>query len=168
MYDQPGCTKMHMSVETIKKAKDMGAVGVKDSSGDMSYHIALIHEFKHSSDFCILTGTELFLPETIFHGGHGAVPGGANIFPKLFVDLYNASVKRDFEKVELLHEVVIALNNSIYSVTRGNSRILKGIKSSLKIMNICNDYIAMPLRSHSKEERLKVEHYLRALKEMMK
>ena len=32
MYDMPSCTKMHMSLETIKKAKDLGAIGVKDSS----------------------------------------------------------------------------------------------------------------------------------------
>ena len=37
IYDMPGCTKMHMSLETIKKAKELGAIGIKDSSGDMSY-----------------------------------------------------------------------------------------------------------------------------------
>jgi dihydrodipicolinate synthase/N-acetylneuraminate lyase len=87
MYDMPGCTKMHMSLETIKKAKELGAIGIKDSSGDMSYLFSIIQEFKSSPDFSVISGTELFLSDTIMHGGHGAVAGGANLFPKLFVDL---------------------------------------------------------------------------------
>ena len=87
MYDMPSCTKMHMSVETIKKAKELGAIGIKDSSGDMSYLFSLIQEFKDSPEFSIIAGTELFLPDTILQGGHGAVAGGANLYPRLFVDL---------------------------------------------------------------------------------
>ena len=79
MYDMPSCTKMHMSVETIKKAKELGAIGIKDSSGDMAYLFSLIQEFKESPDFSIIAGTELFLPDTILQGGHGAVAGGANL-----------------------------------------------------------------------------------------
>jgi len=77
MYDMPSCTKMHMSVETIKKAKELGAIGIKDSSGDMSYLYSIIREFKSSPDFSVISGTELFLPDTIMQGGHGAVAGGA-------------------------------------------------------------------------------------------
>ena len=46
MYNMPGCTKMHMSLETIKKSKELGSVGIKDSSGDMAYLFSLIKEFR--------------------------------------------------------------------------------------------------------------------------
>lgn len=167
MYDMPSCTKMHMSLETIRKAKELGAIGVKDSSGDMSYLFSLIHEFKDSPDFSIIAGTELFLPETILQGGHGAVAGGANIFPELFVDLYNASVDWDLYKIALLREKVILINDTIYTVGKHNSRIAKGIKCALSVMNICSDYMAMPLRKHGKEERLKIEQYMEKLNEIM-
>jgi 4-hydroxy-tetrahydrodipicolinate synthase len=153
-----------MSVETIRKAKELGAIGVKDSSGDISYLYALIEEFKSSPEFAVITGTELFLPETILYGGHGAVAGGANLFPKLFVDLYDASVKRDFDRIAILREKIMMLNDTIYCVGKHQSRIAKGIKCALSVMDICDDYMAMPLRRHGKEERRKIEQYVKELK----
>lgn len=167
MYNIPSCTKLHMSVETIRKAKELGAIGVKDSSGDISYLYALIQEFSDAPDFSVITGTELFLPETILHGGHGAVAGGANLYPKLFVDLYNASLERDLNKIAVLREKVMHINNTIYKVGKHNSRIAKGIKCALSVMNICDDYMALPLRRFDKEERKKIEQYVSELNELM-
>lgn len=167
MYNMPGCTKMHMSLETIRKAKELGAIGVKDSSGDMSYLFSLIQEFKDSPDFSIIAGTELFLPDTVLQGGHGAVAGGANIFPGLFVDLYNASVDRDLDKIAILRDKVMIINNTIYSVGKYTSRIIKGIKCALSVMGICNDYMALPFRQYGKEERRKIEQYIEELKRIM-
>ncbi len=164
MYDMPSCTKLHMSVETIRKAKELGAIGVKDSSGDLAYSYALIQEFKDSPDFSIITGTELFLPETILQGGHGAVAGGANLFPKLFVDLYDASVERDLNRIAVLREKVMLLNDTVYRVGRHNSRVAKGIKCALSVMNICSDYMAMPLRRYGNDERGKIEQYIDEMK----
>jgi 2-dehydro-3-deoxy-D-pentonate aldolase len=163
MYDMPGCTKMHMSLETIKKAKELGAIGIKDSSGDMSYLFSIIQEFKDSPSFSIITGTELFLPDTILHGGHGAVAGGANLFPELFVDLYNASMDKDLAKIEILLKKVMMIENSVYNVGRHKSRIIKGIKCALSVMNICNDYVAPPLVKFREEDRIKIEHYIKDL-----
>lgn len=167
MYDMPSCTKMHMSLETIRKAKELGAIGIKDSSGDMSYLFSLIQEFKDSPDFSIIAGTELFLPDTILHGGHGAVAGGANIFPRLFVDLYNASVDRDLDKIAILRDKVMMIDNTIYSVGKHTSRIVKGIKCVLSVMGICNDYMALPFRQFGNEERRKIEKYIEEFKGIM-
>lgn len=167
MYDMPSCTKMHMSLETIRKAKELGAIGIKDSSGDMSYLFSLIQEFKDSPDFSIIAGTELFLPDTILHGGHGAVAGGANIFPGLFVDLYNASVDRDLDKIAILRDKVMMIDNTIYSVGKHTSRIVKGIKCVLSVMGICNDYMALPFRQFGNEERRKIEKYIEEFKGIM-
>jgi 2-dehydro-3-deoxy-D-pentonate aldolase len=153
MYNMPGCTKMHMSLETIKKSKELGSIGIKDSSGDMSYLYALIREFKDSPEFSIMTGTELFLPDTILHGGHGAVAGGANLFPKLFVDLYNALLARDLERIAVLRDLVFDIDSTIYNVGKHKSRIIKGIKCALSVMDICNDYVALPLHKFKEVER---------------
>ena len=167
MYDMPSCTKMHMSVETIKKAKQLGAIGIKDSSGDMAYLFSLIQEFKESPDFSIIAGTELFLPDTILQGGHGAVAGGANLYPRLFVDLYNAAVDKNLDKIALLRDKVMMIDNTIFSVGKHKSRIIKGIKCALSVMGICNDYVALPLRKFRSEERNKIEQYVAELKNIM-
>lgn len=167
MYDMPGCTKIHMSVGTIRRAKELGAIGVKDSSGDINYLYSLIQEFKDSPDFSIIAGTELFLPETILYGGHGAVAGGANLFPKLFVDLYNASVEQDIEKIRVLREQLIMINDLIYNVGKHTSKYIKGIKCALSVMDICDDYVAWPIRKYGKEERGKIKQYMDTLNEII-
>jgi dihydrodipicolinate synthase/N-acetylneuraminate lyase len=167
MYNMPSCTKMHMSLETIRKAKELGAIGIKDSSGDMSYLFSIIREFKDSPEFSIITGTELFLPDTILHGGQGAVPGGANLFPGLFVDLYNASIERDLGKIAILRDKVMMIENTIYNVGRHKSRIIKGIKCALSVMNICNDYVALPFRKFKEEERNRIEQHIKDLKRII-
>jgi 4-hydroxy-tetrahydrodipicolinate synthase len=160
IYNMPSHTKIHMKVDIVKRAKELGALGIKDSSGDMLYFYSLIEEFKTSPDFSIITGTEIFLPETIMHGGHGAVAGGANMFPKMFVDLYNASVAQDLETISLLREKVLLLYQTIYQVGKSTSRFVKGTKCVLSVMGICNDYMAPPLQKFSLSKRNQIEAYL--------
>ncbi|MCF6331851.1 MAG: dihydrodipicolinate synthase family protein [Draconibacterium sp.] len=165
MYNMPSCTKMHMSLETVKKAKELGAIGIKDSSGDLAYLYSLIEEFKGSPDFSIIAGSEIFLPETIFNGGHGAVAGGANLFPRLFVDLYEASMARNLTKIALLREKVIQIENKIYNVGKNSSKYIKSIKCALSGMGICNDYVAHPFRKFNELERKQIELNLKELNE---
>lgn len=160
LYNIPSHTKAHLSVETVVKIKEMGARGIKDSSGDLLYLYSLIDAFRDSPEFAIYTGTELFLPETILHGGHGAIPGGANIFPNLFVRLYEASVNKDFDTIVYLREKVMKLNNTIYKVSKNPSRITMGTKCALSVMGICNDYMVPPLHKMKPEERELVEKFV--------
>ena len=160
LYNMPIHTKLHMVIKTVKIAKDLGAIGIKDSSGDMFYQTSLIEEFKDSPEFAIITGTELFIPETILQGGHGAIAGGANMFPKLFVELYEASLAHDFEKISALREVVMKLYNTIYSVGKTSSKYIKGIKCALSLMNVCSDYVALPLCKFDGEDKEKIKQYL--------
>ena len=160
LYNMPSCTKLNLSLETVKRAKELGAIGIKDSSGNMTYLYFLMEEFKNSPEFSIITGTELFIPETIMHGGHGAVAGGANIYPRLFVNLYEASLVNDKETISLLREKVMKIYDTIYSVGKYNSRIIKGTKAALSVMGICNDYIAHPLRKFKAKERKKIKKYI--------
>ena len=144
MYNMPSCTKMHMSVNTVRKAKELGAIGIKDSSGNLPYLMSLIEEFKDSPEFAVIAGTEMFIPETIKNGGHGAVPGGANIFPSLFVELYDASVKGDAEKIDYLRGKMVEIEEKIYNVGAHSSKYIKTIKSALSALGICSDFVAMP------------------------
>lgn len=168
MYDMPGCTKMHMSLETVKAAKELGAIGIKDSSGDIFYLYSLIREFKDSPDFSVIAGTELFLPETVLYGGDGVVAGGANLFPELFVNLYRASVDRDFDKIVSLRDIVMTINDTVYNIGDDASRIVKGIKCALSVMGICNDYIALPFRKFGNEDRRKIEKYIEIIRGTIK
>lgn len=163
LYNMPSCTKMHISLKIVRLAKELGALGIKDSSGNLEYLYSLIEAFKDSPDFSIIVGTESFLSTTIKHGGHGAVAGGANFLPKLFVDLYNASLQNNEVVVDELNKKVKYIYDTIYSVGQYESRVTKGIKSSLSVMGICEDFMALPLRNFGPVEREKIKGYLENL-----
>jgi len=163
MYNMPSCTKMHMSLNTVKRAKELGAIGIKDSSGDQGYFYSLIEEFKDSPEFSLIVGTEIFLPETIMNGGHGAVAGGANMFPKLFVDLYEAAKNNDLETIAVLRGKLFKIDKKIYSVGKHTSRYIKTIKCALSEMGICNDFVAQPFRKFDQLEKSQIKQNLKEL-----
>lgn len=160
LYNMPSCTKLHLSIDVVRRAKELGAIGIKDSSGDLSYLYMLIEEFKSDPTFSIIAGTELFLPETIMYGGHGSVAGGANFFPRLFVDLYEAAMAHNLEKVKLLRDKVIKVHQTIYEVGEYSSRHIKGTKAALMAMGICQDHNAEPLDRFTEEQRNRIKKYI--------
>ena len=164
LYNIPSYTKLHMTEKTVEKAKELGALGIKDSSGDLFYLYSLMNKFKNSPDFSIITGTEIFIPETIMQKGHGAVPGGANMFPKLFVDLYKASVKGDQQQISHLRKTVMKIYNTIYSVGQHTSKYIIGTKCALSVMGICSDYVAHPIKQFNGKERNLIAQYVDEIK----
>lgn len=160
LYDIPSCTKLHLSLQTVKKAKELGAIGVKDSSGDLADLYYLIEEFKDSPSFSVIAGTELFLPDAVMNGGHGVVAGGANIYPRLFVDLYEASRSYDFKEINVLRQKVLKMHSTLYNLGDSSTKSIKAIKCALSLMNICSDYMAQPLHRFEAEDRIKIKNYL--------
>ena len=163
LYNMPSCTQFHMSEETVKKAYELGAIGIKDSSGDLSYLYSLMKTFKNSPDFSVITGTELFIPETMMFGGHGAVPGGAILFPEFFTALFNASQNKNLEKITELRKKLFLIEENIYNVASEPSKYIRTIKSALSIMGICNDHVAMPFHKLPSEGQKEMEKNLKAL-----
>ena len=161
LYNMPGCTKLNMSLDTVKKAKKLGAIGIKDSSGDLAKLYSFIEEFKDSPEFSVISGTELFIPETITFAGHGAIAGGANLFPRLFVDWYEATKDNNMEQVAILRDKVLQIEKKIYNVNTDPSRYIKSIKCALSVMGICNDYVALPFRKFNEQERKQIEKNLK-------
>ena len=160
VYNIPSCTKLNLSVATVEKAKQLGAIGVKDSSSDIDLLFAYIEAFKDTPDFSVIVGDELFLSDTILKGGHGGVAGGANMFPKLFVELYEASLLKDRLGIERLREKIKNIHETIYSVDNSPTRSIKAIKCALSIMGVCDDNMALPLNKFDAEKRLQVKWYL--------
>lgn len=152
-----------MSINTVKRAKELGAIGIKDSSGNLPYLLSMVEEFKDSPEFAVIAGSEIFLPETIIAGGHGAVAGGANLFPSVFVELYEASLERDIEKIDILKAKLLLIEEKIYNVGAYSSKYIKTIKSALYAMGICNDYVAYPFRKFHDSKRQQIQQNLKEM-----
>ena len=166
LYNMPSCTKMHMSVETVRQAKELGAIGIKDSSGDLAYFYTLLDEFKDETDFAVICGTELFLPESVNFGGSGGITGGANIFPRLFVDMYKASLDGDLNKVARLRDIVIQIEKKIYNISADSSRYIESIKCALSVLGICSGYVAQPFSGFEEAQKQQMQVNIKELSEM--
>jgi 4-hydroxy-tetrahydrodipicolinate synthase len=162
LYNMPSCTKINFAPQTVVQAAEIpGIAGIKDSSGNMVYFHKLMSLLGNKKDFSFLVGPEELLAETILLGGHGGVSGGANVFPKLFVDLYNAASAGDIKKTRELHSKVIWISTTIYSTGRYSSSFLKGVKCSLNLMGICSAFIEEPFQTFRQPEREKIAAYLK-------
>lgn len=161
LYNMPSHTKLDFEPDTVRAAADIpGVVGIKDSSGNRIYFHRLQGLFADRSDFSLLVGSGGLLGETVLLGGHGGVCGGANIWPELYVDLYNAAVAKDLQTVASLHETVMRINSTIYSVGHYGSSVIKGIKCSLALMGICDDFLAEPFHRFRDVERDTIRKHL--------
>lgn len=166
LYNMPMHTKINLTIPTIRRAKELGCIGVKDSSGDMANLYMLIDAFKDDQNFPVFAGTELYLPDAVMGGAHGAVAGGANVFPKMFVDLYDAALVRDYEKITALRNQIIWLCNTLYMVSPSAARITISFKTALSIMGICSDEMALPLQKLEGTDREKIATYLEEMKKL--
>jgi 4-hydroxy-tetrahydrodipicolinate synthase len=114
-----------------------------------------VHDFvlAQRPDFSLLIGSEQLMAECIPQGAHGGVCGGANVFPRLFVELYDAAVAGDAQRVEALQARVLRLAVTIYAVGNAGYAAIRGIKGALAYLGICNDFVASPLQVLNDHER---------------
>jgi 4-hydroxy-tetrahydrodipicolinate synthase len=161
IYNMPVHTKVVFDPSTVRDASTIpGITGMKDSSSDLAYFKQVQYALRDRPDFTFLVGPEEFMSEFVLTGGHGGVNGGANMFPKLYVQLYNASVARDFDTIGKLQQKVMQISTTIYKVGHHGSSYLKGLKCSLSVMGICDDFMAEPFHRFKEPEREKIIQYL--------
>ena len=154
LYDMPSHTKVNIAVESaVKLSAHPNIIGLKDSSGNKDNFQALCEAFKDNQEFRLFIGPEEMLAEILEMGGHGGVCGGGNLFPKLYVSLYEAFQKKDTEKVQNLHEAIMFLSQNIYTNGTYKSSYLRGLKASLSFEDLCQDILALPLYSYSSAEK---------------
>ena len=164
LYNTPSLTKVPFEVETIRRAMDVPRIiGLKDSSGDMTFFHRTIGLLKHRPEWSLLVGPEELLTDAIFAGGHGGVCGGANLFPRLYVRLAEAALAGDVARARQLHSQVMRISASLYQIGRHPSAIIKGIKCALACRGVCDDFMAEPFHRFREEERERVRKVLAEL-----
>ncbi len=151
LYNMPAMTKVHIGLEATRKlTRHSNIIGIKDSSGNMDHFLRLVRLAKSERlDWTVMIGGETLLPEAVAAGGDGSVCGGANVAPALFVELYEAALANNRERVRQLQAQAITLGETIYHLDQSPMAGVKGIKSALHALGICDSMMAPPLQSFS-------------------
>ena len=164
LYNMPAHTKVMIDPDTVRKIAEIPSViGLKDSSANMAYFRLLQYAMRDYTDFQLFVGPEEMMADAVVLGADGGVNGGANMFPKLYVDLYNAAVDRDFETISRLQKKVLEISSLIYTVGKYGSSYLKGLKCALSVMDICDDYMSDPFHKFKQNERERIMHNMEKL-----
>ncbi len=163
LYNMPSLTKVWFEFETLQRLTAVPQIiGLKDSSGDMEYFKKAIELKKLRPDWSVMIGPEAKLPEAMRLGGDGGVTGGANVFPKLFVDCYHACKVGDPVRIEELQKRIDALQQ-IYEVGKYASKYIKATKCCCSLLGLCDDFMAEPFHRFLPPERARVQAILESL-----
>lgn len=163
LYNMPALTKVWFEIETLRQLASIDTIiGIKDSSGDLRYFQQLIGLRQQRPDWSILIGPEILLAEAIHLGGDGGVAGGANVFPRLLVDCYQAAVDGDTARLAVVREQIVQLQR-IYEIGKYASRHIKATKCALSLLGICDDGMAEPFHRFHEPHRQRLAEILQEL-----
>ncbi len=163
IYDMPAMVKTHVEPDTVRRLMHLpNLLGIKDSSGIMIYHHELIRLARRRDDFSVLIGPEELLADSVTLGSDGGVPGGANLWPELYVGIYDAARHHDFTRLDSLREQLFTLRG-IYLRGRYGSSMIKGVKCALKLLGVCQETMVEPFRPFGTPQADEIAAILRSL-----
>jgi 2-dehydro-3-deoxy-D-pentonate aldolase len=157
LYNAPLNTPLTIEVETvIQLAAESNIAGLKDSGLKMGYFHAVREGVRDRSDFSLLVGPDDLLAEAVLMGAHGGMAGGSNVWPRLFVALYEAAAAGDLKRVLTLQQRAMQFDRAVYH----SANPLCGLKCALSLLDICSNDLTPPLQPYSKLESDEVTKYL--------
>ena len=160
VYNMPSMSKVGFSMETLRALQEEpNLAGVKDSGGDLDYYSGVCSLAKARPDWTVLIGPEAFLIQSVQLGGHGGVNGGANLFPKLFVDAYNQAVKGNDKACDALQQQIESLGR-MYAAGYGSSKYISTTKYALSRLGLCDGTLTEPFDCLPVEARRHVDNVL--------
>ena len=140
LYNVPGRTSSNISPDTtLKLANECeNIVAIKEASGDLEQIMQII---LHKPDgFLVISGDDALTLPHLAIGGDGVISVVANAFPKRFSTMVSSILKGDLDLAKQKHYELFEIIKYLFA--DGNPG---GIKYVLKLINICEDNLRLPL-----------------------
>lgn len=164
VYNMPSCVKLSLTYETVERlAGHQNICGLKDSSGDLAAYKKLLELRSLRPDWTFLIGPEHLTAPSVLMGGDGGVNGGANLYPQLFVKLFQAAERQDRMEIDRLQSEVESLGHLYSIVGEGPSGYLRGLKCAMAVAGICSDELASPFRVVNAADRSRIATLVNSL-----
>jgi 4-hydroxy-tetrahydrodipicolinate synthase len=152
LYNMPWLTGHSFDDETLRHAIGFpNLIGFKDSSGNPAYLAQLVRLASVRPELSVLVGNDFQFLHSLRLGAHGAVAGGATLYPWLFRSLMDADAAGDAARAEQLQEEIRSLGERIFSTTRQPSSVFASIKGGLAALGMCRPDMAPPIRGCTPE-----------------
>jgi len=160
IYNVPGRTSSNLAAETCLELAYAceNIVAVKEASGDLSQMMKIIKG--KPENFNVISGDDMLTIPVISAGGSGVISVLANAFPSQCTELVNQSLKNNFKAAREIQFRFLEMIELLF--TEGNPA---GVKDILSIMNICHNYVRLPLVSVSRPLHTRIQ---KAVEEILK
>jgi 4-hydroxy-tetrahydrodipicolinate synthase len=167
-YNIPQNVKAKFGVETILKLGAEGAiVGLKDSQNDLDWFRQVMTGARERGIALRgFLGTRYLIDAGLLAGAHGAIPGIANVAPRLCVECYEAARRGDFAAADAATARLIKVTK-LAGLAKGGSATAANfatMKVALKQMGVLSTgLVTAPLRNLTAEEEASVAEMVASL-----
>lgn len=153
VYNIPGMTHANILPETMRRIAEIdNVVAYKDSCADweqLQRALFLLED----RDIAVFNGAEELCAVAMLFGAQGCVPGLANFFPKMFVDMRTAACAGDIATAYKLQRDCWDLRKCL-SVGRHWMSAMKHIGST---MGFGSDIAMLPIQPLTEDEKKRVD-----------
>lgn len=160
MYNVPGRTGCNISADTcLELARNCENItGVKEASGDLGQILKIIKG--KPENFGVISGDDMLTLPIVAAGGIGVISVLGNAFPQAYSDLVSHALKGNFKSAREIQFRYIEMIDLLF--TEGNPA---GIKAILSVMDICQNYLRLPLVPVSRPTMTRIQ---KAIEEVTK
>ncbi|RYG23981.1 MAG: 4-hydroxy-tetrahydrodipicolinate synthase, partial [Chitinophagaceae bacterium] len=158
LYNVPGRTGSSISAETTcRLANDLkNVIATKEASANFDQFNQILRD--KPAGFDVISGDDPITLPMMAMGAIGVISVVGNALPRMYSDMVRDCMDGDFKKASLAHLKMIEFTSLLFQ--EGNPA---GIKSALKTLGICQDYVRLPLVKASEQLGSKISHSIGAL-----
>jgi 4-hydroxy-tetrahydrodipicolinate synthase len=140
IYNVPGRTCSNITSETcLELANECeNIIGIKEASGDIAQIMRIIKD--KPDNFMVISGDDMMTLPIISCGGSGVISVLANAFPAATSELVTNALKSNFKAAREIQLRYLEIIELLFA--DGNPA---GVKAMLGIMNLCQNYLRLPL-----------------------
>jgi 4-hydroxy-tetrahydrodipicolinate synthase len=157
LYNVPGRTGVTMSAATtLRLAKEKNIIATKEASGnfDIFNEIAA----NKPEDFLLISGDDPVTLPMMAIGAAGIISVIGNAVPLQLSTMVRHCLKDDFKAAHAAHFSLLEFTKLCF--IEGNPA---GVKAGMKVLNICEDHLRLPLVKVTNETRTKIEEEIKKL-----
>jgi len=155
LYNVPGRTSKNMEPETtLRLANDFkNIIAVKEAGNNTAQYLKLLKD--KPEDFLIISGDDDLALGIVLAGGAGVISVIGQAFPKEFSEMIRLGLQGNAKEAYNLHFRLMDVTGYIFEENNP-----AGIKAVLQTLNLCEDFVRLPLVPASKQLKNKIREFV--------
>ncbi|HMC01113.1 MAG TPA: 4-hydroxy-tetrahydrodipicolinate synthase [Flavobacteriaceae bacterium] len=156
LYNVPGRTSKNIEPKTtLRLANDFkNIIAVKEAGNNVAQYLQLIKN--KPEDFLIISGDDDLALGVVLAGGAGVISVIGQAFPKEFSEMIRLGLQGNAKEAYKFHYRLMDVTGYIFEENNP-----AGIKAVLQTLNLCEDFVRLPLVSATQQLKDKISEFVK-------